>query len=120
MSDANGTSKVTIGMVLDRAVRYWPFILAVVFLIGAGVEARIEIANLNKRLDITDDLRAEDKLMREILNSHAREWVNHDDRISAMEVHFEPENIQKWGAVQAAVDRHEDAIKELQRRAGLR
>lgn len=105
--------KITIGTVLDRVVRYWPLLLIVFAMVAAGVETRLQVRALMQD-------RQQDSRQWEIIRTNLERGQAHDTRIREIERHMTPEAIQKWGAVQAQVARHEREITAIERRLNER
>ena len=82
---------------LRALLKWWPMVLAVLFVVAAGAETRYQVAQLvaDKSVNI-----AQWRLLRE----QTQILTNHETQIRSMQRHMTPQAIQRWGQIQATVD----------------
>lgn len=106
----SGTPKeqpVTIGVVASNIMRYWPALLAFVFLITVGAEARLQIRAHDKTIEVLErklESKETDVAQWKLIRSLVEDTKEFDTRLKEAEKHITPAAVQKWGEIQWKVE----------------
>ena len=108
---------VTINTVGQTVMRYWPAILAVIFLVSSATIGQYQlvlhgkaIEKINAKLETDTNETAQ----WDVIMGSGQDIVSLDTRLKEVEQHITPPAIQAWGRIQATVlEDHEDLKNHL-------
>ena len=88
---------------------WWVLLAALGSMMVSGLVFGITLSN---RVDQLMSKTAVDDLQWLNIRANTREGIKHQSKITAMEVHMGPENIQRWGQIQATSDEDHRLLSE--------
>ena len=94
---------------LRSILKWWPMVLAVLFVVAAGAETRYQVAQL-----VAD--RSVNIAQWRLIRNQGHAIVDHERRLQSTEQHITPQSIQKWGEIQNIVEEDHDLLNDHLRR----